>query len=107
MRRPKPPPPYLDFLLGWLKKEPDAVLKQSDPKVAAVIRQANDEGWNWEDCSYRAHLSGLQAAELWALVKVSRNAGRRGTPVRGVTGKVFSYHLPGAAQRALHVIDTH
>ena len=106
MRIPKSPPLF-NALLVEIMADGAAVLRRSvDPVVQTVLQRANNEGWNWEDCGYRAHLAGLSPRELWALVKLSRGVDRQDTPIRDGAGRPFTYRLPPAAHQALHTADT-
>src|SRR5262249_28930803 len=105
MRAPKAPPPFGKLLKDIAKAKPEILLKVSEPGVRDLVDQANDEGWNWEDCRYRVP-AGLSGDEFWLLVKISRVSDRESVPLLDKTGKPFTYWLPSSAQRVLHLIDT-
>ena len=106
MRIPKKAPDYLLLITDVLLKQPDIIRRSLESPARDIIHQANNEAWNWEDCSYRAHLSGMNAPELWALVKLSRLRDRYTTPLFDSNRKPFTYRLPPAAHRILHRIDS-
>jgi Fic family protein len=106
MRLPKKGP-----ALDELTSQPQTVaaLGQSlDPSITGLVDQANNEGWNWEECGY--HLpptAGINARQFWLLVKLSRRQGQTTVPLRAVEGHpyYFRYNIPSAAARILHLID--
>jgi Fic family protein len=106
MRLPKKPPSILDALSDALKENPGYWQGSMDPVIDQTVSRANAEGWNWEDCTYRAHLAKTTPIQLWAAVKMSRSRGRVETPILDRKGRPFSYLLPPTANRILHRIDT-
>ena len=81
------------------------LLRRESPEFRELVERANNEGWNWEDCGYRAGQAGLTRQQLWALVKLSRSQDRHTIPLKDCRGKAFSYRLTPSAQRILHRID--
>ena len=88
--------------------KPEFFTKYTETGIQEQVIKANNQMWNWEDCSYRAGQVGLTADEFWGMVKLSRHAaGRQMIPLRDVKGQPFQYYLPASVQRLLHFIDTH
>jgi Fic family protein len=106
MRLAKKPPSGLDAISEAMQANPEYLQAYMDPLIDQTVSQANAEGWNWEDCIYRAHLAKTTPIQLWAAVKMSRSRGRVETPIRDRKGRPFSYLLPPSAYRILHRIDT-
>ena len=77
----------------------------AEDEVCRLVKRANNEGWNWEDCGYRTGQTGLTQRQLWALVKLARSQDRQTIPLKDGGGKPFSYRLTPSAQRILHLID--
>jgi len=107
MRQPKRPPEFGQLLLEEQSADPKFVGRLSVPAVRSVVERANNEGWNWEDTSYRATANSLPARQLWVFIKLSRLSDRRYVPLVATNGRSFSYRLPPAAHRILHLIDTY
>ena len=107
MRLPKQPPSFPKLFAEQQKADPGFILRGGTLVARGVIERANNEGWNWEESAYRAHLAGLPAEQFWVLVKLSRYTDRQPVPLRDTTHRPFSYRLPAAAHRVLHLIDTH
>jgi len=107
MRQPKIPPSFGKLLSEEVASNSDFLSRQSDPAVRELVERANNFGWNWEECSNRSHLVKLTARQLWVLVKISRGSDRRPIPFVDKFERQFSYRLPPAAHRILHLIDTH
>ena len=106
MRLPKAGPSLAKAIRELTAGEDFAVLlRRDDPEVRRLVERANNEGWNWEDCGYRAGQARLSHEQLWALVKLSRSQDRQTIPLKDRRGKSFSYRLTPSAQRILHVID--
>jgi Fic family protein len=106
MRLPKAGPTLARAMKELTAGQDFAVLlRREDPEVRRLVEQANNEGWNWEDCGYRAGQTGLTPRQLWALVKMSRSQDRQTIPLKDCHGKSFSYRLTPSAQRILHLID--
>jgi Fic family protein len=83
-----------------------ALGRAAEPEVRLLVEQANNEGWNWEECGYRAGKVGLSPQGFWSLVKLSRTQDRQTILLRDSQGKPFSYRLPPSVQRVLYQIDT-
>ncbi len=99
MRQPKKPPSWAEIFRGFT---PDLMRRASKPEIGAAIDRANDGAWNYEECGYRAP-QGLTRNEFWLLVKLSRSSGRESVPLNDITGQPFTYRLPAAADRILHL----
>ena len=106
MRKPKPPPPLAELLRDASAVITDGTILPG-PELSRLIARANEEGWNWEDCSYRAKPAALTPAQLWFAVKWSRSGGRQSVPLLSTDGQAFSYWLAPTGQRILHEIDLH
>lgn len=106
VRIPKRPPAWSRLLTEMVQRGDDWLTLRRQPAVHSFIEQANAEGWNWEDCSYRSHLAGLTADQFWVFVKMAREADRREIPLVDIAGLPFTYRLPPVANRILHLIDT-
>ncbi|MBI2807577.1 MAG: Fic family protein [Planctomycetes bacterium] len=88
--------------------DPDIFRKSADPAFQEWINKANNQMWNWEDCSHRAKNAGLTPDQFWGIVKLSRRIhGHQTIPLRDLKGGMFHYRLPSSIQHALHYIDTH
>ncbi len=106
MRLPKAGPSLAKAMRELTAGEDFAILlRREDPEVRSLVERANNEGWNWEECGYRAGQAGLTPKQLWALVKLSRSQDRQTIPLKDCHGKAFSYRLTPSAQRILHGID--
>jgi Fic family protein len=106
MRQPKTPPSFAISLAEEMKTDPNFLFRFSESEIRELIARSNNEGWNWEDSSYRARLAGLTARQLWLLIKMSRTTDRRAVALTDKAGRPFTYRLPPAAHRVLHLIDT-
>jgi len=107
MKLPKKPPRAIDAISDAMQENPAFFHSLLDPIIDQTVSQANSQGWNWEDCGYRAHLANVTPIQLWASVKMSRSRGRIHTPILDRKGRPFTYLLPPSANRVLHLIDTH
>lgn len=87
--------------------DPQLMFRFNEPGIRAAVERANNEAWNWEDCTYRAHLYGLTAKQFWLVIKMARWADRVTIPLTDRSGKPFTYRLPAEAFRVLHLIDKH
>ncbi len=105
MRTPKTPPPLNDAV-GSVWTNVEILRRSREPAVKDLIHRANNEGWNWEDCSYRSHLADLVPLQFWGLVKLARQVDRQTTPILDAAGRPFTYRLPPIAYQALHTADT-
>ena len=101
MRQPKKPPSLPHILK---KFTPDLFRRAAEPEIRTAIDRANDGAWNYEECGYRAP-PGLSRDEFWVFVKLSRSPGREPVPLLDSRGRPFTYRLPAAADRILHLID--
>ncbi len=106
MRIPKKPPAWPKLFAELVSRKEDWLNLQNRVEVRALIERANAEGWNWEDCSYRASTAQITADQFWVFVKLSRVADRREIPLLDTRGQPFTYRLPPVAHRILHSIDT-
>lgn len=106
MRLPKKGPSLQRLMKEMGPEEVQALRREADPDIRRLVEQANNEGWNWEECGYRLGTTGLSHRGLWALVKLSRAHDRQVIPVKDARGRPFSFRLPPAAHRILHRIDT-
>ena len=98
--------PALETILR--NPDPNLFLKYTDPKIQEWVHKANNQMWNWEECSHRAKLTGLSPEHFWGIVKFSRvTSGQQTIPLRDCNGRQFSYRLPSSLQQLLHYIDTH
>ena len=104
MRLPKQPPNTSKLIHSLLNEQPE-LLSRPSALVRDGVEKANAECWNWEDCSYRAHVYGLSAEHFWAVVKLSRKVGRVETPITTSRGRPFTYQRTDSIQRVLHSID--
>src|SRR3974390_1308176 len=103
MRKPKKGPSATTVMKDLT---PDFFDKFQERLVRDWVNQANNNMWNWEECSYRASQAELTPNMAWRCVKFSRYAvGRQSIPLRDTKGKSFSYHIPFSVQRLLHFID--
>lgn len=75
------------------------------PEANRLVLKANEEGWNWKDCRYRAGQADLAPDDFWAMVKFSRQTERKSTPILDVRGRPFTYRLPPIAHETLHLAD--
>lgn len=108
MKLPKRGPSLATLFSETANTRPELVVRPAqDPNLRQLIERANNEGWNWEDCAYRAKLVDLTDRELWFLIKLSRLPDHRETPLKDQHRKPFSYRLPGEAHRILHLMDLH
>lgn len=79
----------------------------AEPKMKVWVNKANNQRWNWEECSHRAKNAGLEPEQFWKLVKLFRCTSSQQTlPLRDVKGGAFQYRLPTSVQALLHYIDT-
>ena len=102
MRRSKRPPPWSQLSTA----ANFAVLaRANEPAVREAIDRANDLGWNYEDCGYHAAPLELTRDQFWLLVKLARTVGREAVPLVDRSGEPFTYRLPPAARRVLHLAD--
>jgi len=101
VRRPKDPPPLSRV---WERLDPNLFGRSIDPVVREAVDRANDLGWNYEQCGYRKPLD-LSRDDFWALVKLSRMTNRKTVPLVDAIGRAFTYRLPAAADRILHLAD--
>lgn len=104
MKIPKKGPRYP---LKALADSSEAMLRVGEPAVRQRVEQANNEGWNFEQCGYHTAGLNLTPEQFWAFVKLSRYQDRQRVPLPDIKGRPFSYRLPPAAQRILHQIDMH
>ena len=101
MRQPKKPPSTAQVLANF---NVAMMQRGAQESVREVIDRANDEAWNYEECGYRTPPQ-LTRIEFWTLVKMSRMADWRATPLLDKRGQPFTYALPAAADRVLHLAD--
>ena len=73
--------------------------------IREAVDRANNAGWNYEECGHRTPI-GLTRDQFWFLVKLARTTGREAIPLVDGTGAPFTYRLPPAARRVLHLADT-
>lgn len=106
MRLPKRPPAWPKLFTEMIQRKDDWSILRGRAEVRALIERANAEGWNWEECSYRATTAGLTADQFWVFVKMARAADRREIPLMDTRSIPFTYRLPPIANRILHLIDT-
>lgn len=99
MKKPKKPPSWSQVLK---QITPELMRRATGTVVRTAVDRANDEAWNFEECGYRAP-PGLSRDEFWTLVKLSRASGNEAIPLLAVSGRPFSYRLPAAADRILHL----
>jgi Fic family protein len=105
MRMPKQGPTLHKLFSTMGEESARATPRRAEPEVHDLVERANNEGWNYEDCGYRAGQAALTQKQLWMLVKLARSQDRQTIPLQDNEGKPFSYRLPPAAQRILHLID--
>lgn len=107
MKLPKTPPSFASLLAKMTKDDPGLIFRGSEPAIRELIEEANNQGWNWEDCGYRCGRVGLSPEAFWFLVKLARSPDRQTIPLRDRRHNQFSYRIPPDATRVLHLIDTH
>jgi Fic family protein len=104
MKKPKKGPSFEAFVRN---PDPDLFRKYAEPSVQEWIAKANNQMWNWEECSYRAKLTGLAPEQFWGIIKFSRRtSGQQTIPLKAVNGGPFHYRQPSSVQQLLHYIDT-
>lgn len=65
------------------------------------------EGYlHWDKVIHLEPPDGLTHEEWWLSLKLGRNSGRRGVPLRAVDGSQFWMTLPDEALEALHTVDS-
>lgn len=109
MRVPKTPPGLSKSIAEEVKADPagEFFADHARAEVVELVERANCECWNYEDCGYRASQAGLTHRRFWIAVKLSRMSDRQPTPILDGRGRPFTYRLPPAAHRILHLIDSH
>ena len=84
----------------------DAILAQDRQHLTAVFRAEAPGGYpHWDKLRHLDPPAGLTREEWWAGIKVGRLNGRRRIPLTDAAGDEFTYSVPDAALRGLHVVD--
>lgn len=87
---------------SYATKSAELVLR---PEYATFLAEANNEYYSWDEIKRRPLPLGLQAAEAWMAVKMSRSLDRRPLPLTDSRERPFSFWLPSRAQKTLHTVD--
>jgi Fic family protein len=73
--------------------------------LSDIVRRSNRDYLYWDKFKQLPMPQGIDAADVWRLLKLLRGIDRKPTPVRDTLGHEFSYMLTEETQRCLHLID--
>lgn len=73
--------------------------------VVQFVKRANRQYWNWDELRRRPCPEGVNAEEVWGLVKLSRITQWRNLGLRDAKGQPYRFWLPDRALEDLHEID--
>ena len=105
MPRFEKPPSYQQVFKHAMAKGVDFWTRIRTTEANRLVLEANEKGWNWKECRYRAGQAKLAPDDFWAMVKFSRQTERKSTPILDVRGRPFTYRLPPIAHETLHLVD--
>lgn len=98
-------PPQLSAIL----KKPETLQKLLRTRVASelqdVIQKANEDYLHWHHFRYVPIPQEFSHEEVWALVKLGRQANFKKAPFTDKSGTPFSYWIPDGLQKDLHDVD--
>jgi Fic family protein len=93
---------WLEILTSRSKEILEIGINES---VSEIIKKANSEYIYWDKFKYQNFPNGIRAEDIWAYLKLTRNASRKSTPVTDKEGNFFWYWLPDKALKDLSLID--
>ncbi len=95
--------------INWLKilesRSKEVFEMGINEPVSEIIKKANSEYIYWDKFKYQNFPNGIRAEDVWAYLKLTRNASRKNTPVTDKEGNFFWYWLPDRALKDLSLID--
>ncbi len=98
-------PPQLSTIL----KKPETLQKllrtRVDSELQDAIQKANEDYVHWHHFRYIPIPQEFSHEEVWALVKLGRQANFKKAPFTDKNGTPFSYWIPDGLQRDLHDVD--
>ena len=76
------------------------------PELQNLIQKANDKYYYWSDIrtQFPLHLD-IKAEEVWAYLKLGRNANRKITPIKDKNDQFFTYWIPDTLHRKISEVD--
>ena len=95
------PPTFGDQIAS----RPDAYKHFANPEVMKLARRANYEYWYWTELKHKPLPEGVPPADVWAIVKLTRNATRKNLEIAGVPGCRFQYQVTEPTAEKLHRFD--
>jgi Fic family protein len=82
-----------------------ATLAQAPKRLAALLGAKASGYPHWDKLRHLEPPDGLTHEEWWAGLKIGRLDGRRPIPLTDQAGDAFTYSIPDAALRSLHLVD--
>ena len=94
MRKPQPPPPVQELVIGLTSTNPEGLLKRM-----IDVSVAGGRYLPWDELRRRKPPEGLTSEEWWLLVKLARNGMQRTIPLTGKGGQRLTYAIPDETAR--------
>jgi len=100
------PPPKLDSVFNDVASFTKIFKIAQMPQLQSLIHKANDQYFYWSEIRYRMPADvEFKAEEVWAYLKLGRNANRKAASIKDKNNQFFTYWIPDCLHRDISEVD--
>lgn len=100
------PPPKLGTILNDPRMFLRIMKVGQIPALQSLIHKANDRYFYWSDLIHRIPANiEIEAEEIWAYLKLGRDANRKSAPIVDKDNRPFTYWIPDCLHRSISEVD--